>query len=49
MKLDKQSRGEIIMDKKVQLNDVELNQVTGGGWTEFWKKLNEFLSRPMNV
>ena len=31
MKIDKQSRGEVIMNKKVQLNDMELNQVAGGG------------------
>ena len=49
MKIYKQARGEVLMDKKVQLNDMELNQVAGGGWTEFWKKLNEFLSRPMNA
>ena len=35
------------MDKRIQLNDMDLDQVAGGGWTEFWKKLHEFLSRPM--
>ena len=41
MKIDKQSRGEFIMSKKVQLNDMELNQVAGGGFKEFWQKLKD--------
>ncbi len=29
------------MNNKVQLNDMELNQVAGGGWTEFWQKVTD--------
>ena len=32
------------MNKKVQLNDMELNQVAGGGWTEFWQKVKEIFT-----
>ncbi len=35
------------MNKKVQLNDMELNQVAGGGLKEFWQKLKDiFTSKP---
>ena len=46
MKIDKQSRGEVIMNKKVQLNDMELNQVAGGGWSEVFQKVKEILTKP---
>ena len=46
MKIYRYSRGEIIMNKKVQLNDMELNQVAGGGWTEFWQKVKNFFTEP---
>ena len=34
------------MSKKLQLNDMELNQVAGGGWTEFWQKVKQILTAP---
>ena len=34
------------MNKKVQLNDMELNQVAGGGWTEFWQKVKRIITKP---
>ncbi len=34
------------MSKKVQLNDMELNQVVGGGWKEFWQKVKRLFTRP---
>ena len=46
MKINKQSRGEVIMSKKVQLNDMELNQVAGGGWSEFWKAVKKIFTEP---
>ena len=46
MKIYRYSRGEIIMNKKVQLNDMELNQVAGGGWSEFWQKVKDFFTEP---
>ncbi len=32
------------MNKNVQLNDMELNQVAGGGLTEFFKKVVDFFA-----
>ncbi len=34
------------MSKKVQLNDMELNQVAGGGWKEFWQKVKDIFTEP---
>ena len=44
MKIDKQSRGEFIMSKKVQLKDMELNQVAGGVVEEFIQKLKDIFT-----
>ena len=48
MKIYRYLRGEIIMNKKVQLNDMELNQVAGGGWTEFWQKVKRIITKPVH-